>query len=412
MRFMMLMIPKGYETAEPGTMPDAEAVAAMMKYNESLQKAGVLLALDGLHPPSMGARVSFPGGKPKVTDGPFAEAKEVLGGYWMIQVKSKEEAIEWASRCPAVGQRGDRDPPGPGARGLPGRCPGGRGRVRRDAGGDPSKLARRRSVTHRLHRVAMTADATMSIGQAHDDHPTPIAPSTRSGGSSPPGSSPASRAWCATSAWPRSWRRTRWSPRSSSGRESGVPDNPGAWLMATAKHRAIDQLRRDKLLERKHEELGRELEAQQETAVRRSRRRARRRHRRRPAAPDVHRLPSGALDRGARRADPAPARRPDHRRDRARLPRARSRPSPSASCAPSGRSPRRTCPSRCRAAPSSPRASSSVLEVIYLDLQRGLLGHRRRRLDAPGAVRGRAAPRPHPGRARAAASRRCTAWSR
>jgi hypothetical protein len=100
MRFMMLMIPKGYESAKPGTMPDAEKVAAMMKYNESLQKAGVLLALDGLQPPSMGARVTFAGGKPKVTDGPFAEAKEVLGGYWMIQVKSKEEAIQWATRCP------------------------------------------------------------------------------------------------------------------------------------------------------------------------------------------------------------------------------------------------------------------------------------------------------------------------
>jgi hypothetical protein len=75
----------------------------MMKYNESLQKAGVLLALDGLHPPSAGARVTFPGGKPVVTDGPFAEAKEVLGGYWMIQVKSKEEAIAWASRCPGSG---------------------------------------------------------------------------------------------------------------------------------------------------------------------------------------------------------------------------------------------------------------------------------------------------------------------
>ena len=100
MRFMMLMIPKGYEKAKPGTSPDAKAVAAMMKYNESLQKAGILLALDGLHPPSMGARVSFPGGKAKVTDGPFPEAKEVLGGYWMIQVKSKEEAIEWARRCP------------------------------------------------------------------------------------------------------------------------------------------------------------------------------------------------------------------------------------------------------------------------------------------------------------------------
>jgi hypothetical protein len=100
MRFMMLMIPKGYETAPPGTMPDPAAVAAMMKYNESLQKAGVLLAIDGLHPPSMGARISFAGGKPTVTDGPFTEAKEVVGGYWMIQVKSKEEAIEWASRCP------------------------------------------------------------------------------------------------------------------------------------------------------------------------------------------------------------------------------------------------------------------------------------------------------------------------
>src|SRR5881397_2926812 len=100
MRFMMLMIPKGYEKAAPGAMPEAKAVAAMMKYNESLQKAGVLLALDGLHPPSMGVRVSFSGGKPRVTDGPFTEAKEVLGGYWMIQVKSKEEAIEWAKRAP------------------------------------------------------------------------------------------------------------------------------------------------------------------------------------------------------------------------------------------------------------------------------------------------------------------------
>src|SRR5664280_1709624 len=101
MRFMMLMIPKGYEKAKPGAMPDPKAVAAMMKYNEALQKAGVLLAIDGLHPPSMGARVSFTGGTPKVTDGPFTESKEVIGGYWMIQVKSKEDAVEWASRCPA-----------------------------------------------------------------------------------------------------------------------------------------------------------------------------------------------------------------------------------------------------------------------------------------------------------------------
>jgi hypothetical protein len=101
MRFMMLMIPKGYEQAKPGTLPDAKAIANMMKYNEELQKAGVLLALEGLHPPAMGARISFAEGKPKVTDGPFAEAAEVVGGFWMIQVKSKEEAIQWASRCPA-----------------------------------------------------------------------------------------------------------------------------------------------------------------------------------------------------------------------------------------------------------------------------------------------------------------------
>jgi len=100
MRFMMLMIPKGYESATPGTMPPADAVAAMMKYNQELQDADVLLSLDGLHPPSAGARVSFADGKPKIIDGPFIEAKECLGGYWMIQVASKEEAVRWASRCP------------------------------------------------------------------------------------------------------------------------------------------------------------------------------------------------------------------------------------------------------------------------------------------------------------------------
>src|ERR1700730_16645482 len=101
MRFMMLMIPKGYEAAAPGTVPSAEAVGRMMKYNEALKEAGVLITLDGLHPPSAGVRVSFAGGKPMVTDGPFIEAKEVIGGYWMIDVKSKDEAIAWASRCPA-----------------------------------------------------------------------------------------------------------------------------------------------------------------------------------------------------------------------------------------------------------------------------------------------------------------------
>ena len=101
MRFMMLMIPLGYEFAPPEVKCDPERMAAMMRYNEALRDAGVLITLDGLHPPSMGARVSFATGVPVVTDGPFTEAKEVLGGYWMIEVASREEAIAWAKKCPA-----------------------------------------------------------------------------------------------------------------------------------------------------------------------------------------------------------------------------------------------------------------------------------------------------------------------
>jgi hypothetical protein len=102
MRFMMLMIPSAYSRpTEPGFAPPVEAVERMMKYNEQLAKAGVLLALDGLHPPAAGFRVRFDGGKPTVTDGPFTEAKEVVGGYWVIQVKSRDEAVEWARRIPA-----------------------------------------------------------------------------------------------------------------------------------------------------------------------------------------------------------------------------------------------------------------------------------------------------------------------
>jgi hypothetical protein len=101
MRFMMLMIPRGYEAAEEGALPDVAKVSAMAQYNETLSRAGVLLALDGLHPAQQGARVSFTRGKPSVSDGPFAEAKELIGGYWIIQAKSREEAVAWASRCPA-----------------------------------------------------------------------------------------------------------------------------------------------------------------------------------------------------------------------------------------------------------------------------------------------------------------------
>ncbi len=104
MRFMMLMYP-GIGSDAESWQPSAEDVAAMTAYNEELTKAGVLLSLDGLRPPVDGARVRFSGGTPAVTDGPFAEAKEVVGGYWLIQASSKEEAVEWASRCP--GNDGD-----------------------------------------------------------------------------------------------------------------------------------------------------------------------------------------------------------------------------------------------------------------------------------------------------------------
>jgi hypothetical protein len=102
MRFMMLVIPKAYETATADFVPPADLVAKMTKYNESLEKAGVLLGLDGLHPPAKAARVEFAGSKTRVVDGPFAESKELVGGYWMIQVRSKEEAIEWAKRAPML----------------------------------------------------------------------------------------------------------------------------------------------------------------------------------------------------------------------------------------------------------------------------------------------------------------------
>jgi hypothetical protein len=100
MRFMMFMKPN---VSDDQWNPSPEAFAAMMAYNEELTKAGVLLALDGLHPSSEGARVQFKGDeRPTVTDGPFTESKELIGGYWVIDVKSKDEAIEWATRVPHV----------------------------------------------------------------------------------------------------------------------------------------------------------------------------------------------------------------------------------------------------------------------------------------------------------------------
>jgi hypothetical protein len=100
MRFIMLVIPKGYENAAPGTMPDAKMVEKMMKYNEELQKAGVLLDGTGLQPSSKGFKVKYTGKKRTIVDGPFTEAKELVAGYSIIQTKTREEAKEWARRFP------------------------------------------------------------------------------------------------------------------------------------------------------------------------------------------------------------------------------------------------------------------------------------------------------------------------
>ncbi|MET1027571.1 MAG: YciI family protein [Dongiaceae bacterium] len=98
MRFMMQV--RANAKSESGVMPSKELIAAMGKYNEEMIKAGVMLAGDGLQPSAKGARISFAGGKPKVTQGPFPDPKELISGFWMIQVKSKEEAIDWATRVP------------------------------------------------------------------------------------------------------------------------------------------------------------------------------------------------------------------------------------------------------------------------------------------------------------------------
>ena len=107
MKFMMFMIPNVYQGGKGKRVgadftPPADAVEQMSKYNEELAKAGALIALDGLHPIEKGARVSFLKGKPTVTDGPYIESKEVFGGYWLVQFKSKEEAVAWAKRVPAA----------------------------------------------------------------------------------------------------------------------------------------------------------------------------------------------------------------------------------------------------------------------------------------------------------------------
>ena len=228
MRFMMFMYP---QISEEDWNPSAEAVAEMARYNEELRKAGMLLALDGLRPP-VGRRL-----------GRASRARRV-GGH---------------RRALHRGQGGRRrllDDPGALDRGggrvgeaLPGEQLPDRGPPDLRDGGLPRRRAR-----------GDRARPGPPPGQTDGgDGPTPGRRSRRSGGSSPPASSPAWRGWSATSGWPRTWRRTRWWRRSRRWPRDGVPDNPGAWLMATAKNRAIDLARRAQTYERKREEVAHEL---------------------------------------------------------------------------------------------------------------------------------------------------------
>ena len=229
MRFMMMIYPQ-IDEADWGPRP--EDVEAMMGYNRELTDAGVLLAVDGLHAGASGARVTFSAdGEATVTDGPFAEAKELIGGYWMIDVRSRDEALEWARRIPGrdcVVEAAARA----GAGGLPrGRAGTDRRAAARPPGGMTSDTHAAIDAVWRIESarlIAGLARIVRDVGLAEELAGDALV--------------------AALEQWP----------------EQGVPDNPGAWLMATAKHRAIDLIRRQATLERKVQQLGRMEEREQQ----------------------------------------------------------------------------------------------------------------------------------------------------
>ena len=231
MRFMMMAV---YESAAPDAVRGAEGVAKMMQYNKALQKAGVLLANDGLFPPSTGARISYADGKPTVTDGPFPELKEVISGYWIIQARSREEAIEWARRAPMSNHERIEvrqihelpDFPEDVQRSAEGvRTPE---RRTLDCMSDVAKTIEAVWKIESTRLIAAIARVTHDIGIAEELAQDALV--------------------TALEVWP----------------EEGIPENPGAWLMTAAKRRAIDSLRRGRMLVQKHEEIARELEWQQQ----------------------------------------------------------------------------------------------------------------------------------------------------
>ena len=343
MRFMSIV------TSAHTDMPTPELMEAMGKLADREIKAGRMIDMGGLMPLATGAQVRIRDGELSVIDGPFVEAKEVIGGYAIFEFRNKEEAL--ASAVEFMQLHRQHMP------GWEGTC-----EVRAMAGPEirGARPARSpRSLTpdaldRAIQPAAMTAAGNDRAHQTilavwRNEQPRLITSLARMLRDVPLAEDLTQEALLAAlEHWPA----------------TGVPEKPGAWLMATAKRRALDHLRRGRMLARKHGD-GCARSRAGAAGDARFRRRARRRHRRRIAAADLHRLPSASVARGPRGAGAADDLRPDHRRDRAGLPACRMRPSPSASCAPSGRCRNPGSPTRRRAARScrsgSPRCWRSSI---------------------------------------------------
>ena len=322
-----------------------------------------------------------------VVDGPFAETKELVAGFWILEVSSREEVIEWAKKIPfrdgeveirqvfTAEEFGDAMTP----------------ELQRAGGPDPGD--RRSSARLLMRELDGVGDGTASSTPSGAWSPrSSIAALTRVTGDVGLAEELAQDALVAAlERWP----------------ESGVPDKPGAWLMATAKHRAIDTFRRAERLERKTAELGRELAGGGGAGLGR---RAGRGGRGRPAPAGLHLLPPGALARGPGGAHPPAARRSHHRRDRPRVPRRRA-DGRAADRPREADADRRARAVRGADRPGLHRPARLGARGDLPGLQRGLRGDVRPGLGPAGAVPGGHAARPHPRRADAGGVRRCTAWS-
>ena len=351
MRFMVIV--KSSAESEAGQLPTEQELRAMGAFNEELAKAGIMLAGEGLQASSKGARMTLRRQEQADRDRRSVRGDERADRRLLDPAGALEGGSDRVDEARAVPRT---------ARSRSGRC----SRTTTSAPSSrPSCASRKRaSGSSRRRTTADLREPKVAVSSATSptidavwriESAKLIARLTRIVGDVGLAEDLAQDALVAAlEQWP----------------ESGVPDNPGAWLMATAKRRAIDRLRRGDMLDRKHAEIARELEEQQEAAAASRTRRSTTR-RRRPAAPRLHRVSSGALDGGARRADAAPARRTHDRRDRARVPRARTDDRRSASCARSARSPKRACRSRCRARDELAARLASVLEVIYLVFNEG-----------------------------------------